>query len=121
MTSRTSTPRLSAQTLKLVISAASVAATLVGWALLAAPNTPATVQTESPAGAAVTAPPPAWLAEPPIIPTLQPLTGVAQPADTAGFQIANPPALREVSAPVSVNPLVQAQRPAPVVVTRSSR
>lgn len=121
MKSRINTSRLSTQTLKLAISAASVAATLAGWALLAAHDTPATTQIEPPAGAAVVAPPPAWLAEPPVIPTLQPLIGVAQPADAAGFQSANPPALREVTAPVTVNPPVQAQRPAPVVVTRSSR
>lgn len=121
MKSRTYTPRVSTQTLKLVISAASVAATLAGWALLAGHATPATAQTELPAGAAVVAPPPAWLAEPPVIPTLQPLTALAQPGEAAGFQNTNPPALREVSAPVTVNPPVQAQRPAPVVVTRSSR
>lgn len=121
MTRRVTPARTPTQTLKLVISAASVAATLAGWALLATHNAPATTQTEPSAGSAVVAPPPAWLAEPPVIPTLQPLTALVQPGEAAGFQSANSPALREVTAPVTVNPPVQAQRPAPVVVSRSSR
>lgn len=140
MRQRSTLARTPAQTLKLVISAASVAATLAGWALLAAQNIPVITQTEpsleaalavTPSPAAV-APPPAWLSEPPVIPTLPPLIVVAQPPESAGVQpvtpaapapviVANPLALREVNAPVTVNPPVQAQRPAPVVVTRSSR
>lgn len=150
MKQRSTPARTPAQTLKLVISAASVAATLAGWALLATQNIPVITQTEpSPDAAlavtpppAAVAPPPAWLSEPPVIPTLPPLIAVAQPPESAGVQpvppaavdaqpvapaapapvvVANPPALREVNAPVTVRPPVQAQRPAPVVVTRSSR
>ncbi|ABU56360.1 hypothetical protein [Roseiflexus castenholzii] len=135
--------RIPSQTFKLIISTASIAATLTGWALLAIQNPPAATATESFSQApAVVAPPPAWLSEPPVIPTLPPLIAVAQPPESADIQpvapaagsaqpvapaapapvvVANPPVLREVSAPLRVNPPVQAQRPAPVVVTRSSR
>ncbi len=146
MASRTPPRRLSTQTLKLTISAASVAATLAGWALLAIQPVAESQQFEplpdvSGTPAVVTAPPPAWLSEPPAIPTLPPLVELAhipaegaQPAEPDQAQIASPvtapavssnppapPALREVNAPVTINPPVQAQRPAPVVVTRSSR
>ncbi len=158
MASRSVLRHTSAHTYKLVISAASVAATLAGWALLAIQPVAEPQQFEplpdvSGTPAVVTAPPPAWLSEPPAIPALPPLVELAhipvegaQPAAPDQAQIANPvtapdqaqianpvtapavssnppapPALREVNAPVTVNPPVQAQRPAPVVVTRSSR
>ncbi|MFQ3631157.1 hypothetical protein [Roseiflexus sp.] len=146
MVSRSTLRHTSAHTYKLVISAASIATTLAGWALLAIQPAVESQQFEplpdvSGTPAVVTAPPPAWLSEPPAIPALPPLVEpvhitaeVVQPTQPDQAQIASPvtapavssnppapPALREVSAPVIVNPPVQAQRPAPVVVTRSSR
>lgn len=146
MASRSTLRHTSAHTYKLVISAASVAATLAGWALLAIQPVAESQQFEplpdvSGTPAVVTAPPPAWLSEPPAIPALPPLVELAditaegaQPAQPDQAQIVSPvtapvvsssppapPALRAVNAPVTVNPPVQAQRPAPVVVTRSSR
>jgi hypothetical protein len=90
-----------AQGLKLILSAAAVAATLGGWAALTTATPPA----------AETSSPPTSLLEQPPIPTLVPLAG-ARASDTA---LVAAPALRQVSSPPVTN------RPAPVTLTRSSR
>ena len=93
------------QGLKLAIGAAALAATIGGWAAFTAQAPQATT-----APAAAVAQPPAWLREPPAIPTLQPLPGqsAATTADTA-------------AAPARLSPSVPLARPAPITVTRSSR
>lgn len=95
------------QSLKLLIGAASLAATIGGWAAF-------TAQTPAPASltpAAVVAPPPAWLSEP--LPTVAPLaTGGGSAPAVAAAPAAAP--LRQVSAPPAV-------QPAPITSTRSSR
>ncbi|MGQ9827128.1 MAG: hypothetical protein ACUVSW_04600, partial [Roseiflexus sp.] len=111
MAQRSLPSRTPAQAIKLFISAASVAATLAGWALLAGQNRTAAVQSEplliglptETVQPTIAAPPPAWLTAPPPIPTLQPLIAVEQPQAPTGFQntdagvvdpppvIANPP------------------------------
>ncbi len=149
MAQRSIPSRTPAQAIKVFISTAAVAATLSGWALLAAQNRTAALQSDPllstlPAETVqptITAPPPAWLMAPPPIPTLQPLIAVVQPpappapeavvvnpappapeavvVNPAPPVSANPPALREVNAPVTVSQ--PEQRPVPVVTTRSSR
>lgn len=149
MAQRSIPSRTPAQAIKAFISTAAVAATLSGWALLAAQNRAAALQSDpllstlpvETAQPTITAPPPAWLMAPPPIPTLQPLIAVVQPpaplapeavvvnpAPLAPEAVvinpalpvsANPPALRDISAPVTVSQPVQ--RPVPVVTTRSSR
>jgi len=133
MARRSILSRTPAQALKVFISTAAVAATLSGWALLAAQNRTAVIQSDpllttlpvETAQPTIAAPPPAWLTALPPIPTLQPLapaesqsveTVVATPVPPVS---ANAPALRDVSAPVTVSQPVQ--RPVPVVTTRSSR
>ena len=93
------------QGLKLAIGAAALAATIGGWAAFTAQAPQATA-----APVAAVAQPPAWLLEPPAIPTLQPLLGqsAVTTADTA-------------SAPAQFSPSVPVARPAPITVTRSSR
>ena len=149
MAQRSIPSRTPAQAIKVFISTAAVAATLSGWALLAAQNRTAALQSDpllstlpvETAQPTITAPPPAWLMAPPPIPTLQPLIAVVQPpappapeavvvnpappapeavvVNPAPPVSANAPALRDVSAPVTVSQPVQ--RPVPVVTTRSSR
>lgn len=133
MARRSIPSRTPAQALKVFISTAAVAATLSGWALLAAQNRTAVIQSDpllttlpvETTHPTIAAPPPAWLTAPPPIPTLQPLapagsqnveTVVATPMPPVS---ANAPALRDVSAPATVSQ--PAQRPVPVVTTRSSR
>jgi len=137
MAQRSIPSRTPAQAIKVFISTAAVAATLSGWALLAAQNRTAALQSDpllstlpvETVQPTITAPPPAWLMAPPPIPTLQPLIAVVQPpappapeavvVNPAPPVSANAPALRDVSAPVTVSQPVQ--RPVPVVTTRSSR
>jgi hypothetical protein len=88
------------QGLKLLISAAAVTATIGGWAALSAPAPTAS----APAAAEVAGAVPAWLLEPPRIPTLA--AGSAAPAPQ--------PQTPAVRAPLPV-------RPAPITNTRSSR
>jgi hypothetical protein len=102
MTSKVARPaQPRSQGVKLAITVAAVAATLGGWVALAprsgADSTAVTVPAAATAGA------PAWLAAPPPIPTLAPVTGLAEAPRR--------PAVVAVPAP----------RPAPLVVTRSSR
>lgn len=109
--------RTPAQPLKLVISVTAVAATLGGWALLASRDAPAgAAQTAEAVPTAVSAVP-AWLLAPPAIPTIQPLVlaGAQQPAAGAAGSAQIPGALRQAGVPAVV------ARPAPIVVTRSSR
>jgi hypothetical protein len=105
MTRKHTPARAPAHGLKMAIGAAAIAATLGGWAALAAEGTPTT--------AAEVAAPPDWLLEPPPIPTLLPVADLPQRGPDAGA-VAPAPALGEVSAP----PLA---RPRPVAITRSSR
>lgn len=102
------------QTTKLVISAAALAATIGGWAVLSTQPAPGVVGTSD---VAVVSPPPDWLLMPPSIPTLQPVVGtiseVQVPIAPAPVSTAPAPALREVTVPPA--------RPAPVTVTQSSR
>lgn len=93
------------QGLKLAIGAAALAATIGGWAAFTVQAPQATTTP-----AAAVAQPPAWLREPPAIPTLQPLLGQAS-ATTADTAAAS--SQLSVSAPVV--------RPEPITVTRSSR
>jgi hypothetical protein len=88
--------------LKLVISAAAVAATLGGWGILTTLN-PAAAETDAQS---------AWLREQPPIPTLVPLVGM--PASDVAAQ-APAHGLRQVSSPPVTT------RPAAVTFTRSSR
>lgn len=97
--SRPAQPR--SQGVKLTITVAAVAATLGGWAALAPQTGADSATTAVPAAAAAGAP--EWLAAPPPIPTLAPVTGLAEAP--------RPPAV--VAAPLT--------RPAPLTVTRSSR
>ena len=98
---------------RLVLSAMSFAATIIGWALLtthAAPN-------PSVASAATQLVlPPAWLAEPLVLPTLVPL--VEQTANTAAAPVVAVPApAREAQAPLRQVQLA----PPPIIMTSSSR
>lgn len=98
MSRKASAGRPENQGLKLLISAVAVGATLGGWVALSAPATTA----NAPAPAAVAGAAPAWLLEPPDIPTLAPVTAATAP---------QPPALRAVLP----------ARPVPITLTRSSR
>lgn len=95
------------QSLKLLIGATSLAATIGGWAALTG-QAPAQAALSP---AAVVAPPPAWLSDP--LPTVAPLTGGGDPS-TGVAPVPTAAPLRQVSAP-------PAARPAPVTNTRSSR
>ncbi|NCC35527.1 MAG: hypothetical protein EOM24_26475 [Chloroflexia bacterium] len=99
------------QGIKLMISAAALAATLGGWATLSSQATPEMVA--APVAAVVSAPP-AWLLNPPPIPTLQAIGTTPATAQAPVTQpVVDAPALREVVAVPA--------RPAPVTTTRSSR
>ncbi|PDV99660.1 hypothetical protein [Candidatus Chloroploca asiatica] len=101
------------QGVKLMISAAALAATLGGWATLSSQATPEMVA--APVAAVVSAPP-AWLLNPPPIPTLQAIGTTPAAVQVPGTQpvvVAPAPALREV--------VVAPARPAPVTTTQSSR
>jgi len=109
--------RTPAQPLKFVISVTAVAATLGGWALLASRHSPAgAAQTAEAVPNAVSAAP-AWLLEPPVIPTVQPLviSDGQRPAPGTAGSAQVPGALYQRGTPAVV------RRPAPIVVTRSSR
>jgi hypothetical protein len=118
----------------LLISAAAIAGTLAGWAALSAQTPPAETLPETSSAASAAAAPavalPAWLQNPPNIPTLATVATLvpqqdqqlvaadsAQPA-AAPPVVADTPPLREVTAPPAP---VQPARPVVIARTRSSR
>jgi hypothetical protein len=106
MTRQRTPSRNRARELKMVLSAAAVAATLGGWAALAADTPPTT---------AVAAAPQSQQLELPPAPTVVPLTGEATANPEAAQPAPQPQVLRDVSAPPA------ASWPAPIASTRSSR
>jgi hypothetical protein len=95
-----------------LLTAASLAATLSGWALFTAAQPPQASATLQAPAAAVAAPPPGWLSAPPPLPTLVTVATVDAPAAPVAAPAAPVAApLRQLSAPP----------PAPVTTTRSSR
>lgn len=121
-----STPRpRGAPAIKMLITAASIAATLTGWAVLSEPLPVATTPVAAVANvAAPTAPPPAWLLSEPPIPTLVPVAvALASEPPIVSVKSNAPPAptqptLRDVTALVQIP---ATPPPQPVTRTRSSR
>ncbi|GAB4114576.1 MAG: hypothetical protein Fur005_18150 [Roseiflexaceae bacterium] len=115
----------------LLISAAAIAGTLAGWAALSTQVPSAEVLPEAASAAAAPAVAlPTWLQSPPNIPTLATVATLvpqqdqqlvaadpAQPAAAAPV-VANPPPLRQVTAPPAP---AQPARPVVIARTRSSR
>ncbi len=100
---------------KSLITALAIATTLVGWAHLTAQEPP-NVSSSALSPVSIAAPPPAWLLEPVVIPSLPAVVGSPAPASAPLFSApvapAPAPALRAVSA---------LPAPVPVTTTRSSR
>jgi hypothetical protein len=122
--------RKSTTHLKLLLSAAALAATLDGWALLAAHDQSRPADTETIAAAApaadarVGADPREYLLDRPPIPTVVPVPGTvpraALPSQPAQRAVSAAPAAKEAPAPV-MRPALRKVSPPPVAVTRSSR
>ncbi len=107
---------------KALITVASLAGVLAGWAFLSAPP-PTVAPSEASAGAAThTAPPPAWLLSDPQIPTLPPVATVQSLPTTATSPLVASNAAPAVSQATSAGLSgVSAAQPAPITMTRSSR
>ncbi len=107
---------------KALITVASLAGVLAGWAFLSAPP-PTVAPSQVSAGAAAhTAPPPAWLLSDPQIPTLPPVATVQSlPAAAAPPPVASNAAPAISRATSAGLPVVSPVQPAPVTITRSSR
>lgn len=107
---------------KALITVASLAGVLAGWAFLSAPPSATALSAASAGVTAQTAPPPAWLLSDPQIPTLPPVATVRSlPA------AATPPLIASNAAPAVSQATsaglsgVSAAQPAPITITRSSR
>lgn len=108
---------------KALITVASLAGVLAGWAFLSAPP-PTVVPFEATGGGvtAHTAPPPAWLLSEPQIPTLPPVATVQSlPAAAPPPPVASNAAPAVSQATSAGLPVVSPVQPAPVTITRSSR
>ncbi|MCS6882563.1 MAG: hypothetical protein RMK84_01430 [Oscillochloridaceae bacterium] len=108
--------------IKALITIASLAGVLAGWAFLSSPPPAATSSEASGGATAYTAPPPAWLLSEPQIPTLPPVVTI-QSLPTAAI---SPPVASNGAAAVSPATSaglsgVSATQPAPITMTRSSR
>lgn len=107
---------------KALITVASLAGVLAGWAFLSDPPPTTALSVASSGATAQTAPPPAWLLSDPQIPTLPPVATVQSlPAAALPPLVASnavPAVGQATSAGLSG---VSAAQPAPITMTRSSR
>ncbi|MCX7792693.1 MAG: hypothetical protein N2378_18825 [Chloroflexaceae bacterium] len=107
---------------KALITVASLAGVLAGWAFLSAPPPATALSVASTGATAQTAPPPAWLLSEPQIPTLPPVATVRSlPAAATPPLIASNAAPAVGQATSAGLPGASAVQPAPITVTRSSR